>query len=133
MQDLWDSFIISVQNKSKEALLPILVQHFEGGSQVFSNKYSSYVTRFGRSHLEEEGFDHYFVNHSLNFVDPIKTFIHTNNIERTWRSLRTSISHVKRSLTDENIDSFLNTFHFQAFFSSGKFVGHIFTNISISL
>jgi len=109
--------LFSVQNKSKEVLLPFLVQHVEEGSQVISDKYSSYVTRFGRPHIEEEGFDHYFINHSLYFVDPIQPFIHTNNIKRTWCSLRASISHVKRSLSNENIESFLNTFHFQTFFS----------------
>jgi len=111
------SLLFPVPNKSKETLLPILLEHVEEGAQVISDKYSSYITRFDRSHLEEVGFDHYFINHSLHFVDPVQTFIHTNNIERTWRSLKASISHVKRSLTDENIHSFLDTFHFQTFFS----------------
>ena len=109
--------LFPVPNKSKEVLLPILIEHVEEGAQVISDKYSSYVTRFGRSHIDEVGFEHYFVNHSLHFVDPVQAFIHTNNIERTWRSLKASISHVKRSLSDENIDSFLDTFHFQTFFS----------------
>ena len=124
--------LFPVQNKSKEVLLPILVQHVEEGSQVFSDKYSSYVTRFGRSHIEEEGFDHYFINHFLHFVDPVQSFIHTNNIERTWRSLKASISHVKRSLSNENIDSFLNTFQFQTFFSQENLYD-VFLQILVSI
>ena len=89
------ALLFPVQNKAKETLLPTLVDHVEEGSQVISDKYSSHVTRFGRSHRREEGYDHYFINHSLSFVDPIQPFIHTNNIERTWCSLRASISHVK--------------------------------------
>jgi len=70
------SLLFPVPNKSKEVLLPILIEHVEEGAQVISYKYSSYVTRFGRSHLEEVGFDHYFVNHSLHFVGlSFSTFI----------------------------------------------------------
>jgi len=111
-------------------LLPILVQHVEEGSQVFSDKFSSYVSRYNL--IEEQGFDHYFINHSLHFVDPVQSFIHTNNIERAWRSLKTSISHVKRSLTDDNIDSFLDTFHFQTFFSQENLYD-VFLQILVSI
>jgi len=110
------SLIFPVQNKTKETLIPIIVNHVAGGATVISDKFSSYITRQERSHSEEVGFEHFFVNHSLNFVDPIQSFIHTNNIERTWRSLRASISHIKRSPSDEVIDSFIDTFHFQTFF-----------------
>ncbi|KAM0684788.1 hypothetical protein COBT_004004, partial [Conglomerata obtusa] len=32
------------------------------------------------------------VNHSENFVDPDVSWIHTQNIERLWRSLKQSIN-----------------------------------------
>jgi hypothetical protein len=38
------------------------------------------------------GFEHYSVNHSENFVDPDVPWIHTQNIERLWRSLKESIN-----------------------------------------
>jgi len=63
------------------------------------------------------GYNHYFINHSLHFVDPIDPSIHTNDIERARRSFKNSISHVKRSLSDKTIDSFIDTFHFQTFIS----------------
>lgn len=109
--------LFPVPNKARETLLPIVVEHVSEGSQIFSDKYSSYVTRNGRSHLGPEGFEHYFINHSLHFVDPLQPFIHTNNIERTWRSLRASISHVKRTLSDESINSFINAYYFYNYFS----------------
>lgn len=124
--------LFPIPDKSKETLLPILVDHVEEGTEVISDKYSSYVTRNGRSHLEEIGFDHYFINHSLHFVDPIQPFIHTNNIERTWRSLKASISHVKRSLTDANIQSFLDTFLFQNYFSQ-EALYDVFLQIMLSI
>ena len=109
--------LFPVAGKSKAILLAILFEHVDEGAEIVSDKYSLYVTRNGNSHIEEYGYEHYFVNHSLHFVDPAQSFIHTNGIERrTWRSLKVSIAHVERSLTDESIDSFINTFHFQKFF-----------------
>jgi hypothetical protein len=34
----------------------------------------------------EFGYEHLNVNHSLHSVDPISRTIHTNNIERSWRT-----------------------------------------------
>jgi len=53
----------------------------------------------------------------LEFVDPIQNSIHTNNIERSWRSLRASISHVKRGLPRQKLQPFLDTFQFLQDFS----------------
>ena len=82
------TLLFPVPDKTRATLLPILVEHVSNEAQVISDKFSTYVTRNGRSHLEEAGFEHYFINHSLQFVDPIQNFIHTNTIERTWRSLK---------------------------------------------
>ena len=106
------TLIFPVQNKTREVLLPILINHVENCATIISDKFSTYVSRNGRSNLEEIGFDHYFINHSLHFVDPIQPFIHINNTERIWRSLKASISHVKRALPDNTVYSFIDTFHF---------------------
>ena len=109
--------LFPVQNKAQETLFPLIVEHVDSGSQIVSDKAATYVTRGGRSHLEELGFEHYYINHSIEFVDPVQNFIHTNNIERSWRSLRASISHVKRSLSEEKIQSFIDTFQFFNYFT----------------
>jgi hypothetical protein len=62
------------------------------------------------SKLEQHGYTHFWVNHSIEFVDAIQKFIHTQNIERTWRSLRNSISSVKRTLSPAIIKGYLDTF-----------------------
>lgn len=38
--------------------------------------------------LKDLPYFHYTVNHSVNFVDLENRNIHTNNIERLWRSLK---------------------------------------------
>jgi len=66
--------------------------------------------------LDQLGFEHYYVNHSLTFVDPVQNFIHTNGIERIWRSLRASVSHVRRSIPKDRVHSYLHSFQFESMF-----------------
>ncbi len=75
---------------------------------------SVYVeARTNRSFLEGLDFTHFWINHSENFVDPIFNFINTNKIERLWRSLRAHVSHIRRSVPEESIEGFLDTFMLQ--------------------
>ena len=109
--------LFPVPNKTQQTLFPLIIDHVDQGTQVLSDKASTYVTRTGNSHIEELVFEHYYINHSIEFVDATQKFIHTNNIERSWRSLRASISHVKRSLSEDKLQSFLDTFQFFSYFS----------------
>ena len=104
-------------DKKKGALLPIEVDHIEQRVKVISDKFTAYASRIGHSHLEELGFQHYFINHSIVYVDPVRNFIYTISIERVWRSLRASISHVRRIISHEKVEIFLDTFQFSSFFS----------------
>ena len=88
---------------------------------VILDKFSAYNSRNNNSNVEDLRFDHYFINHSLRFADLVQPFIYTNNIERMWRSLKASTSHVKRSLPEETIDTFINAYHFQSFFPQEAF------------
>ena len=47
--------------------------------------------------LDELGFYHFWTNHLFEFVDKFQSFIHTNGIERSWRSLRSQIFSIKRT------------------------------------
>lgn len=109
--------LFSVLDKKKETLLPLIIEYVDQGAEIFSDKFSTYVTRNGKSHIEEFGYDHYYINHSVQFVDPVQPFIHTNGIERTWRSLKASISHSKRNVPQDKIQTYLDSFQFHRFFS----------------
>ena len=66
-----------VPNRSKECLLNVLKEYVLPGSIVISDCWSSYNC------LQDEGFVHLRVNHSLHFKDP-DTGAPTNTIEGTW-------------------------------------------------
>uniref|UniRef100_A0A915HIG2 ISXO2-like transposase domain-containing protein n=1 Tax=Romanomermis culicivorax TaxID=13658 RepID=A0A915HIG2_ROMCU len=45
--------------------------------------------------LEDEGYEHMSVNHSLNFKDP-ESGVHTNGIESSWCAAKSSMSSAGR-------------------------------------
>ena len=102
--------IYIADDKSKGSLHPIILNHVLPGSTIYSDKMASYCSRSGKSHLEPYGFTHFVINHSLNYVDPISPHIHTNNIERSWRSLKSFISYTKRSMAADVLETYINTF-----------------------
>lgn len=69
------------------------------------------------------GFDHYSVNHSENFVDPNIPWVHTQHIERLWRSLKESINLKSNKLSSlkTEIRKFEFFHNFGAKSSSEKF------------
>ncbi|XP_071575579.1 uncharacterized protein [Temnothorax nylanderi] len=57
---------------------------YKRGTTIMSDCWRSYNC------LNNEGFQHLTVNHSMNFVDP-DTGAHTQHIERVWREVRANI------------------------------------------
>ena len=80
-----EGFAVHVPNRSAETLLPILIEHIEPGTRVITDMWRSYRS------LSQHGFIHDTVNHSLKFVDPNDSSIHTNTVERQWKSIKSLI------------------------------------------
>lgn len=99
-------FMVPVEDRSAATLLPILQMFVEPGTRIVSDLWSSY----GAIEQLPEGYGHWTVNHSENFVNPENAEAHTNTIEGAW-------SHVKRKfrvmlgssrdLFDTHIEEFL--------------------------
>ena len=68
--------------RNRETLFPIINKYILPGSVVVSDCWTAYNT------LSEEGYKHWRINHSLNFVDPDDRDVHTQNIERLWRDVK---------------------------------------------
>ena len=76
--------MVSVEDRTAATLLPIIKQYILPGTKVMSDCWKSY------DRLEEEGYIHGAVNHSLEFVNS-DTCDYTQNIESTWRTVKRSL------------------------------------------
>jgi hypothetical protein len=62
----------------------------------------------GYNDVKYNNFEHLEINQSINFVGPFNKEIHTNTIERAWRSLKEYMpTSLKASGYDEYVRSFL--------------------------
>ena len=77
-------FFRCVADRTADTLVNIIKECVQPGTTIYSDCWKAYAR------LNEEGFHHLTVNHSLNFVDP-ESGVHTNTIESTWRALKTSL------------------------------------------
>ena len=77
-------FLVPVERRDKDTLIPIIRAQILPGTCVMSDMWKAYDC------LQDEGYNHLTVNHSLNFVDP-DTGAHTQRIENTWWGIKRSM------------------------------------------
>ena len=70
--------------RDKETLIPLIQKYIRLSSIMMSDCWATY------SSLSQLGFTHRQINHSNNFVDPEDATIHTQYVERLWRSIKKS-------------------------------------------
>ena len=110
--------VYHVDNKSRGILIPKIIDHVNPGAIILTDKSSSYLNiRRNLSALDPLGFNHFWINHTREWVHPVNPSIHTNGIERTWRSLKSSISYIKRSVPAHIIDDYINSFLIKCYFN----------------
>lgn len=80
-----DVFAVKVPNRNTETLLSAIIQKIEPGTRVITDRWRGYYS------LAAYGYFHDSVNHSFNFVDPNDESIHTQNVERMWKTLKSVI------------------------------------------
>ena len=86
------TILFNVENKSRNTH-SINSRICYSNTTIYSEKFSSYINpKNNHSHLNDLGFTHCHINHTLHFVDPFKNHIDTNNIEKKKRSLRNYIT-----------------------------------------
>ncbi|KAG0434582.1 hypothetical protein DMUE_5130 [Dictyocoela muelleri] len=94
--------LYNVCNRKSNTSLPLILRHFIEGSIIHTDNWRAYPEL-------ENKYVHRMVNHSLNFVDPIKG-VHTNTIERFWADIKCLIP--KRYRDERLIQNFLNLYFF---------------------
>ena len=78
-------FMVPMEKRDSQTLLAIIKEKIEPGTIIISDCWKAYDC------LQDEGFKHLTVNHSLNFVDPTNKATHTNTIERKWREVKSKV------------------------------------------
>jgi hypothetical protein len=93
----------TVNDRKKDTLLSIIREHIAEGSTIKSDEWAAY------SSLNDEGFKHLTVNHSIQFVN--NSGIHTQLIESTWSQIK-SILKVKRGTSKDFLPGYLDFYSF---------------------
>jgi transposase-like protein len=80
-------YVEHVLQRDSETLFNIVSEHVMPGTIIFTDSWKGYskIKRF---------FETKSVKHRLYFVDPLDSNNHTNNIERTWRTLKDNLRGV---------------------------------------
>ena len=113
-------FLVPVERRDKETLLPIIHAQILPGARVMSDLWRSYDC------LKDEGYEHITVNHSLNFVDP-DTGANTQGIENTWWGVKRS--YPRTGTSKELFESYLQEFMSRKHYGENPF-GNILKHIA---
>ena len=98
--------------RTAAVLIPVIERWILPGSIVYTDEWASY------GGLTARGYTHDWVNHSIQFVDPV-TGVHTNTQEGLWH-------HVKRRMSgSKDLESVLLDFMFRRKFNASAGVNQI--------
>jgi len=103
--------IYPVLYRNRKTIIPIIRKHILPGTIIYSDMFSCYFNNRvspPESYLQQFGYIHYGINHSIEFVSKIDASIHTNTIERVWRGLKGKLREYKpRKYIDEYISQYI--------------------------
>ncbi|RUS82738.1 hypothetical protein EGW08_009518 [Elysia chlorotica] len=106
-------FLVAVPQRDAATLLPILQQYVLPGTTVVSDLWGAYNT------INNLGYHHLTVNHSLHFVDPA-THATTNHVESMWS--RAKLRNRRECGTHRQLlDSYLIEFMWRLQFNGDPF------------
>jgi hypothetical protein len=92
--------ITIVQKTDKDTHLPLIKKFILPGTKIITNGWKAYNT------LEQEGYIHGIVNHSIEFVNSDDLATNTQKIERLWKSLKNGLKRERRAGDDDDMHIF---------------------------
>lgn len=99
-----------VDNCKRDTVFPIIKEHVESGSEIFSDEFAVYRT------LSEEGYEHDTVNHSAGQYVKYREDgeeVHTNTLEGFWSYPKNAIKGVHRGVSDRHLQGYINEYAFR--------------------
>lgn len=94
-----------VDDRTRPTLTSIIKEHVCIGATIKSDEWASYKA------LNEEGYIHLTVNHSVNFVSP--SGVHTQAIESLWSHVK-SIFKIRKGTHKDKLAGYLDLYSFRS-------------------
>jgi transposase-like protein len=88
----------SMQDRRKETIIPIIQQHVEKNSTIYTDGYQGY------RRLDE--YLHDYVEHS--YMEFVRGTVHTNTIENVWSFFKRNIRNAHHSISNKHLQSYLD-------------------------
>jgi hypothetical protein len=89
-----------VQKRDKDTLLPLIKKLIFPGTKIITDEWKAY------SNLEQEGYIHGVVNHSVEFINNDHPEINTQKIKRFWKSLKNELQREGRAGDNDDMNIF---------------------------
>lgn len=103
--------IYPIYFRTRETLLRLIRRHVPPGATILTDCWSAYINNRVRPRESFlTNYVHLWIDHSVHFVSPILRGIHTNTIERLWRTIKTFFRiHNPRKFLNNHIAMFYFT------------------------
>ena len=101
------------QHRTREVIMPVIQQHVAPRSVIYTDNFTSYWT------LNDHGYVHAMVNHSIQFVNSYDRSIHTNCVEGNFNHLKKFVNK-GCGVQDHLVQRKLNEFDFKSMFLRKK-------------
>lgn len=124
-----DCFIEFVENRSRQALVKVINERVAHKSIVMTDSWSGYNNL--SSYLPNHQIQHFTVNHSKNFINPLNNEWHTQSIESFWSLLKRKIRQ-KGTNHGNNMDKYLTEILYRRLHGKNDDIlfDHLITDIS---
>ena len=100
-------FMEMVPNRTAMTLLEVIKRRIATGTTIMTDGWRSYGTI-----SRHNGYTHFVVNNSVNFVDQTGRNVHTQNVENQWKHLKTWLRRKGTNL-GQNINDYLLEYVFK--------------------
>jgi len=111
--------LFPVENRSAATLIPLIQAHVLPGSIIMSDSWAAY------NQLDRDpSFQHFKINHSINFINPDDARVHTQTIENCWLHAKKQLK-VQHGTKMEFMNGYLYEFIFKKKFKKKERINHL--------